>query len=255
VKPTDGYDELGDLYGRLLEQWRTELTHVTNIIGGAESQEKYGSQKGVRFTPVSKARQQEAVRFLNDNAFKTPTFFVDEDIVRRVEPSGEVARIVTSQAGILNSLLANPKLLRVSEYEAQAKNGNGYSLPELFSDVRHGVFSELSKGDKIDVYRRALQRSYVENLNLKINPPATPAGAAGGRGGGGGGGGRGGAPQLDPKLSDIYPAVRAELKELDADIKGAIPKASDRMTKAHLEDLRHRIADALKGKAGVVDEG
>ena len=34
----------------------------------------------------------------------------------------------------------------------------------------------------------------------------------------------------------------------------AIPKAPDKMTKAHLDDLRHRIADALKGKAGVADE-
>jgi len=112
------------------------------------------------------------------------------------------------------------------------------------------VFSELSSGAKIDVYRRALQRSYVEALNLKLNPPPVNAAAAAGRGGGGG---RGGAPQLDPKLSDIYPVTRAELKDLDAEIKAAIGKSSDRMTKAHLEDLRHRIADALKGKAGAAD--
>ena len=53
--------KLSDLYGRLISQWRTELTHVTNILGGAESQEKYGSQKGVRFTPVSRQRQKDAV--------------------------------------------------------------------------------------------------------------------------------------------------------------------------------------------------
>src|ERR1019366_4224398 len=98
-----------------------------------------------------------------------------------------------------------------------------------------------------------LQRAYVENLYLKINPPPVTA-AAGGRGGGGGGGGRGGAPALDPKLSDIYPAVRAELRSLDADLKAAESKSADRTTKAHVSDLRHRIADALKGKAGAADE-
>jgi hypothetical protein len=56
-------------------------------------------------------------------------------------------------------------------------------------------------------------------------------------------------------MSDIYPAVRAELRELDGEIRGAITKSGDRMTKAHLEDLRHRIADALKGKAGTAEEG
>jgi hypothetical protein len=253
VKPTEGFDDLNTLYGRLVGQWRTELSHVANIVGGAESQEKYGSQQGVRFTPVTRARQQEAVQFLNENAFKTPTFFIDENVTRRIEPSGEVARILAAQSGILNSLFSNAKLLRISEYEAQAKNGAAYSIPELFSDVRRGVFSELASGAKIDVYRRALQRAYIENLNLKINPPPAAPAAAGGRGGGGGGRGNAG-PQLDPKMSDIYPAVRAELRELDGEIRGAIPKAGDRMTRAHLEDLRHRIADALKGKAGAADQ-
>jgi len=250
VTPTENYDDLGELYGRLIGQWRTELGHVANIVGGSETQEKYGSQQGVRFTPVSRARQADAVRFLNENAFATPTFFLDEDILRKIEPSGRVARIVQAQSSLLNSVIQNARLIRLSEYESAAK-GPTYTVTDLFADVRHGIFSELSSGAKIDVYRRALQRSYVEALNLKLNPPAANAAAAGGRGGGGGG--RGGAPQLDPKLSDIYPVTRAELKDLDAEIKAAIGKSSDRMTKAHLEDLRHRIADALKGKAGAAD--
>jgi len=204
----------------------------------------------VRFTPVSRARQHDAVRFLNENAFATPTFFLDEDILRRIEPSGRVARIVSAQSSLLNSVLQNGRLIRLSEYEAQSKGAPAYTVPELYTDVRRGVFSELATGAKIDVYRRALQRSYVEALNLKLNPPPAAAAAAGGRGGGGG---RGGAPQLDPKLSDINPTTRAELKELDGGIRAAISKTSDRMTKAHLEDLRHRIADALKGKAGAAD--
>ena len=78
----------------------------------------------------------------------------------------------------------------------------------------------LASGGKIDVYRRSLQRAYIENLNLKLNPPAAAAGA-GGRagGGGGGGGGRPQAPTLDPKLSDLNAVVRAELKALDAELK------------------------------------
>jgi hypothetical protein len=133
--------------------------------------------------------------------------------------------------------------------------GNLYSMPELFDDLRHGLFSELASGAKIDVYRRALQRAYVENLNLKLNPPAAAAGAGGRAGGGGGGGGsRPQAPTLDPKLSDINGVVRAELKALDAELKGAAAKSTDRNTKAHISDLRHRIADAIKGKAGAGDE-
>jgi uncharacterized protein DUF4953 len=159
---------------------------------------------------------------------------------------------VNAQSAVLNSLLQNARLIRLSEYDAVAKAGDGYSLPELLSDVRHGLFSELSRGEKIDVYRRALQRAYVENLNTKLNPPPATATAAGGRGGGGGGR-AGGPPQLDPKLSDLNAAARADLRELDAELKAAAGKG-DRMTQAHIADLRHRIADALKGKAGTADE-
>src|SRR6185503_7848431 len=100
-------------------------------------------------------------------------------------------------------------------------------------------FTELRNGKDIDVYRRALQRAYVENLDNKLNPPSENPAAAGRGGGGGGGGRQGGPPQLDPKLTDLQAAVRNELKELDQDIERALPGRTG-MNKAHLEDLRHR---------------
>ena len=248
---TENYDETSTLYGTLVGQWRTELTHVTNQIGAATSQDKYAGQAGVLFTPVGRARQVAAVKFLNENAFTTPTFFLDENILRRIEPTGSVQRISSAQSAILSSLLQNARLVRMQEYAASAKAGDAYTIPDLLTDVRHGLFSEEASGGTVDIYRRALQRVYVENLNAKLNPPPANAAAAGGRGGGGG---RGGAAQLDPKLSDLYPAVRAELKALDGDLKAAEGKTKDGMTKAHIADLRHRIADALKGKAGAADE-
>jgi hypothetical protein len=252
VKPGEDNDDLDFLYGRVIGQWRTELSHVPNIVGGSNSQEKYGGQTGPRFTPVPKARQVAAVKFLNENAFATPTFFLDKDILRRLVPTGDVARIHTAQASILNSLLQNARLLRVADMAGTAKPGEAYALVDLFADVRSGLFSELASGAAIDSYRRALQRAYVENLRDKINPPPAAAGAAGRGGGGGGRAGGIQTPTLDPKVSDLYPAVRAELRSLDAQLKGA--KAGDRTTAAHIADLRHRIAEAIKGKAGTADE-
>jgi Spy/CpxP family protein refolding chaperone len=243
VKPTDNFDDLEFLYGRMVGQWRTEIAHVVNILGGADSQEKYGSQTGPRFTPISRTRQKEAMEFLNENAFKVPTFFLEDDIVRRLEPAGSVARIVSAQNSILNSVLQNNRLVRMSEYEHEL-GANGYGLLELLRDVRSGVFSELRTASEIDVYRRALQRAYVENLNTKLNPPA-PAPAAPGGGGGGGGGGGNAGPQLDMKLTDIQAAARAELKALDVEIRQAMSRTQG-MTRAHLDDLLHRIEQALK---------
>lgn len=242
-KPTEGWDDLDNLYGRMVSQWRTELTHVTNVVGGADSQEKYGSQDGVRFTPVGRARQRAAVTFLNQNAFATPTFLLDDEILRRIEPTGRVQRISSAQSGILNSLLRNDRLIRMSEY-AQGAGQNGYSPLELLSDLRGGLFGDLIGGQSVDVYRRALQRAYVELLDEKINPPPPNAAAAAAARAFGNQ-----RPQLDPELSDIYPAVRAELRALDAALQSAASRTSG-MNRAHLDDLRHRIADALAGKNG-----
>ncbi|HSL71821.1 MAG TPA: zinc-dependent metalloprotease, partial [Longimicrobiales bacterium] len=227
VKPAEGYDDLAALYGRLLGQWSTELNHVVNLIGGADSRELYGGQAGVRFRPVSRARQKEALQFLNENAFPTPSFILVDSILRRMEPNGAVARVVQAQNRILNSLLQNNRLMRISEYE-QTSN---FGVIELLRDVRSGVFTELRSGREIDVYRRALQRAYVENLNLKLNPPPATAAAPAGFPGGGG---QGGPPQLDTKLSDIQAATRNELKEVGAEILLALPRRQG-MDKAHLD--------------------
>jgi hypothetical protein len=240
-KPTEQWDDLDNLYGRMVGQWRTELGHVANIVGGADSQEKYGSQEGVRFTPVSRARQKAAVAFLNDNAFATPTFLLDEDILRRIEPTGSVQRISSAQRSVLSSLLRDARLMRMSEYAHEVGARNGYTPLELLADVRGGLFSELAAGRNIDVYRRTLQRAYVDMLDQKLNPPPpNPNASAAARFG------RPRRPELDPELSDIYPAVRAELEALDDQIESAVGRTSG-MTRAHLVDLHHRIAKALDG--------
>jgi hypothetical protein len=240
-KPMEGWDDLDMLYGRLIGQWRTELGHVANIVGGTDSREQYGNQDELRFTPIRRDRQKRAVAFLVENAFPTPTFFLVDELLRRIEPSGNVARITSAQGSILNSILRDARLLRLSEHASGARPGTAYTPMELLSDVRSGLFSELASNQEIDVYRRTLQRMYVEALDTKINPPPPEASSSQPA--------RRGPtrPQLDPKLSDIYAVVRAELRALGDDIQHAAEGAQG-LRKAHLEDLYHRIELALEGK-------
>ena len=53
-----------ELYGRVLSQWSTEMSHVANIVGGFNSQEKVVGQEGRIFNLIPKERQQAAVKFL-----------------------------------------------------------------------------------------------------------------------------------------------------------------------------------------------
>jgi hypothetical protein len=255
VKPTEDFDVMAELYGRNVNQWRTELGHVANLIGGMHSQEKYGSQAGARFTPVPKARQQGAVKFIADQGFQTPTWLIDTDILRRLEPNGEISRINGAQAALLNSMLQDARMTRLVEHEALAKNPSEvYTLVELLNDVRHGVFTELygSGSIKVDAYRRGLQRAYLATVGAKINPPPVTAAAAGGRGGGGG---RGGAAPPPANTGEIKAMLRGELKVLDAEIAAALKRSPDVVTKRHLEDARHQISDIIKPKSSASGAG
>jgi hypothetical protein len=258
VKPTDDFDVLAELYNREIGQYRTELGHVANLVGGMNSQEKYGDQPGVRFVPVPKAKQQAAMKFLAENSFQTPTWLIDTDILRKIEPDGEVTRITAAQSSAINSLLNDGKLTRLIENEALTKNPSEvYTLTEMLSDLRHGVWTELygTTPVKIDVYRRGVQRAYLTDVGNKINPPA--AGAAAGGGGGGGGGGRGGAAPA-ANTGEIKAMLRGELKTLDAELAAAAKRATDVPTKRHIDDARQQISHILKPAAaastGAADE-
>jgi len=232
----EDWADLDELYTRTLGQWRTEMNHVTVLIGGVESQERLGGQGGVRFTPVSRARQQEAVRFLNQNAFQTPRFFLDAEILRRVEVEGAMDRILNAQRAILAAALNDGRMRRLVEYEALSRPGETYTLADLVSDTRRGIWSELDGGAvRIDPFRRNLQRAYLDLLNEKINPrPQTGNAAPAGFG----------TPPR-PAPSEARALFRSELRALDAQLSGAIGRTSDRATRAHLQDARDRIARIL----------
>ena len=101
IRPGEDNSELIELYDRLIDQWAVEMEHVVNVVGGSESREKYGGQLGPRFSPVSAARQREALRFLAENAFRTPRYLIDADVLRRIEPDAALRRVGSAQSRVL----------------------------------------------------------------------------------------------------------------------------------------------------------
>jgi hypothetical protein len=236
VQSGKDFDDLVMMYDRLVGQWSTELRHVSWVVGGVDAQEKYGGQDGVRFTPLSKARQKEAVQFLVDNAFATPTWLTPEDVLRRIEVEGAIRRIVSAQTGVLNGLMSDRRLERLIEHEALAKNrSDAYSLSEMVADVRRGIWSELGSGTvQVNAYRRELQRAFLNTFDGKLNPAPTqlPAGLPASF-----------AAQFGPAraTSDIKAVLRAELKALDGALAAAAGRAGDAVTRAHIADARVQI--------------
>jgi hypothetical protein len=243
-KAGDTYDNLEELYGRTVGQWATEMGHVARIIGSEYKQEKMVGQPGPVWRNVEPKRQKDALQFLLDNAYTTPTWLLDDNILRKIEASGSLNRVGSAQARSLASVVANDRLARMIELEAMAKSKSDiYPLSDMLSDLRRGLWKEIDTGAPIDAFRRRLQRVYLEAMASKINPPAAAAGA--GAGGGGGGRGGGAAPV---STADFRPILKSEMRALDADLATAIAKTSDRMSKAHLEDSRDQIKKMLDPK-------
>jgi hypothetical protein len=222
-QPGEPFDDLEELYGRMLGQWATELNHVAGIVGGFNSQQKHAGQDGVRFVIVPKERQAAAVKFINENAFATPGWALKPEILRRIEPVGALARVNAAQERVLGSLLSNTRFDRLVEQEA-IDGVASYKPADFLADVRRGIWSELEGGPvRIDVYRRNLQNSYLDLLSTKLN----------------------GRPAV---IDDYRALIRQELRDLNTSIGTAMARATDRQTRAHLSDARDQIAKALDPK-------
>ena len=68
------------------------MRHVGTIVGGVYNYQKTHDEEGAVYTHVEKAKQQEAVAFLNEQLFKTPTWLVEEDILARIQSTGVMDR-------------------------------------------------------------------------------------------------------------------------------------------------------------------
>jgi hypothetical protein len=150
-----------------------------------------------------------------------------------------LGRIRQAQGNVLNSLFSESRLNRLIEYEAlAAKSGDAYTVGELLRDLRNGVWGELSSSNvRIDVYRRNLQRAYIESIERQLNPPEAPPAPAGGQQGG---------PPAPPRFtSDARPLLRGHLVELDRTVQNALSRTRDDVTRLHLQDVRLQIDNIL----------
>lgn len=220
-QPGEDYTELEAMYGQAVGQWGRYMGHVAAIIGSAETQERYGT--GARFTPTSRERQQEAMSYLAEVGFQVPDIFLDAAILRRIEPSGVVARFRTQQSRVVNNLLSQARMERLIEFETL--DGASYTVADLMADLRSGIWSELDDPSvEVDTYRRNLQRSFLEAADNRLNPTEEELT-------------RQNNPAPAPWTSDVRAVMRAELQDLAAAAESALLRAGNDITRVHLRDV------------------
>jgi hypothetical protein len=228
----EDFDDVQTLYNEVIGQYNRYIGHVAMNIGGMNENFKTYDQTGPVYGFVNKSLQHDAVAFLNQQLFKTPTWLINTPELSKFDNGVVIGRIKSVQVNALANVLNPSRLARM--FDNEAKSGVlAYTVGDLLTDLRGGIFA----AGKPDQFQRNLQRGYIENLKMFLNtdasqsfPGATTAQLA-----------NFGLTPINIALSDIRPMVRAELTKIST----ALPKGGDALTAAHYTDLRLRIKEAL----------
>ncbi len=241
-------DEAGyrKMYNVFQNGWRSyyeSVRYATNFVGGiVHSRAHVGDPGGtVPFTPVPASEQRRAVKFLADNIFAADAFNVSEEVWNKLQPERlpdfffSVYSVPTVDypihriaLNIQNNSLMNlygPYILGrlLNNQERLADGVAGYTMYDMFQDVRRSIWGEVIKPSNVNSFRRQLQLShlnriigiYLSNTTMYPHDALTLAGN-----------------DLDTLLSSAKKAVKSS--------------AINSMTKAHFNEVIRQI-DAAKG--------
>jgi hypothetical protein len=242
-EPNQGYEDLDNMYNQVVLQFDRYMGHVAKNIGGIYENPKTVEDAGVVYEYTPAATQKEAMDFLDRQLFTTPKWLLENQILNDIGENG-VTVIYNCQEPVLNRLLTEHTLNKLVQFEA-ADGAGAYKVTDFFNDMQNSIFRELKANQPIDVYRRNLQKLYVEKLIALVKPKAeTPAAQAFP---GGGGGRRATARELEE--TDVKSVAKGQLRLINNQIKTALAAQSDVLTVDHLQDLSDRITEALNPKS------
>ena len=228
---TDNYADLAELYGELLGVWSRYVGHVVTHVGGVVEDTKNPSQEGNVYNPVDKAYQKSAMQWLHKNAFATPTWLLDDTIIKNIRPAGYTDRIRSLQSRHLNNLLNFERLGRLIDHKAM--DANNYSALDMLRDLRSGIWSETKTASNVSVFRRNLQRAYIDRMVYLMTEDLDP---------------RRSRQYFNVNQSDVRALVRGELNQLKRVLNSASRSALNTETKYHYKDCIERINVILDPK-------
>jgi hypothetical protein len=237
----ESYQELEELYMNLMGQFRRYMGHVTKNVGGIYDNPKTYDMEGNQFEIVPRAIQKDAVAFLNTQLFTTPLWMMDQNILSKIKPENGVEAIKGMQDATLSSLLMGDRAVRLME--SGAAGAGNYTLDEMMTDLRSGIFSELKTKTSIDIYRRNIQKVFVDKVTALLKPGnamvrSVPVGVTYGFS----------TRIVNLAQTDLPSIARGQLTDLKNEMKAASTRMTDKLSKYHLQDLIARIDMALDPK-------
>jgi hypothetical protein len=227
-KKTNNYDDLIEVNDELLTAWFRYVGHVVTSVGGYYERYSKPNQQAASYIVVPKAKQQMAMKWLLDHAFSDVAWLINKDVVTH-QMMGYNEKIRGLQVAHLNDLLSFETLARLDN--SSHSEANYYKSVEFCKDLRVGLWSELASGAKPEVFRRNLQKAYIERMKYLLTEQMVPSPTN--------------REYYSVAQSDVRSTVRGELKALLASINLAKIKYKDTENLYHLEDCIDRIQTIL----------
>jgi hypothetical protein len=216
TKLGEDYSELSRYHGTVVSQFNNFLSHVMAVVGGVELIDYRAGRGGETYVPTSREDQIKSVRWLCDNALKTPLWLVPAEVTYRLGSDAGMARMNSVFSRVINGLFSDSRLDRMRTNAIKLGRA-AYTVEEMADTVRAEVWSELAaNAPAVDPYRMGLHRAYVSAMISNLSPG-------------------------DP----VRGLARSELASSLGLVRGALPKVRDRASKAHLEDMADLMHLAL----------
>ena len=171
VKDQKDIRRLENLYGRVLEQWKDHMLHVTSLLGGYDIRYKPINTPGKIFTPIPLAMQEEAMDFLHANALNPPGWLVAPEFLPKLEYSTFPDKMVEFQQRSVDELL-RPRRLKRFEYMETLEGFEG-TFEWYLSELQKGLFRELYEGSpKVGRIRQEIQSYYIDRAIMAVQQKA-----------------------------------------------------------------------------------
>jgi hypothetical protein len=222
---TNNYEDLDELYKELLDCWSRYVGHVVTNVGGIYENTKKPNQAGSVYEVVPKAKQIEAMNWLQKNAFESPTWIVNVKTLQNTEFAGYTEKFRSLQVRHLNNLITLGRVGRLMDNEILS--GDNYKALDFFKDIRRGIWKEAAAASNVTVYRRNLQRAYIDRMGYLMTEEIKPTDRS--------------TIYYNVTQSDLRALVRGELSALRKSLVAAKAGAVNTETKYHYEDCIKRI--------------
>ena len=198
---------LSQIYSGVINQMQRYVGHVGRNIGGVYHNYKSVEEFGDVYTPEEKERVQRAMKWLDEQVLKEPTWLINVSYINRLttDPQSVIQSLANQAVSSLCSANTFNNVVRFS-YAS-----NAYQPADYVDDMVRMIFREAGSGQNLTRWRRYVQSRAVDVLTEAWNNGTN---------------------------AEAHPYVTQALQQIQQRVKQA---GGDAATRAHYKDLEMKI--------------